>query len=128
LLRWVSHVDGMVDRNVDAVIHVSGNLAIAPMGDWSTLVNTPVEAIPVVYHDNDALPNLVTVSGDHVTAVVHGNAIGSTFDLIPETDFVGDTVVTVTVSDQQNPADQVSTTFTLHVLGDSIFGDGFDLD
>jgi subtilisin family serine protease len=126
LLRWVSHVDGMVDRNVDALIHVNGNLAIAPMGDWTTLVNTPLNGIPVVYHDNDPLPNMVSVTGDHVTAVVHGNAIGSTFDLIPETDFVGDTVITVTVSDQQNPTDQVSTTFTLHVLGDSIFGDGFD--
>ena len=63
---------------------------------------------------------------DHVSAVVHGNAIGATFDLIPEAGFVGNTSVTVTVTDQANPADTVSTTFTLTVLADSIFGDGFD--
>jgi subtilisin family serine protease len=125
-LHWVSHVDGMPDRDVDANVQVNANLALAPVGDWTTVENTPVNGIPVVYHDNDALPNTIEVSGDHVTAVIHGNAIGATFDLIPEPGFVGSTTVTVTVSDQANPDDKVSTTFTLTVLNDSIFGDGFD--
>ncbi len=126
-LSWNSHVEGMIDRNVDAVIHVNGNLAIAPMGDWTTAVNTPLTGIPVVYHDNDPVPNTISVSGDHFTSVVHDSPIGATIDLIPETGFVGSTVVTVTVTDQNNPADKVSTSFTLTtVLGDEIFQNGFE--
>jgi subtilisin family serine protease len=126
LLHWNSHIDGMVDRAVDATIHVNGNLAIAPMGDWTTNANTPVNGIPVVYHDNDPAPNVVSVSGEHFTAVVHDDPIGPTIDLIPEQNFVGNTTVTVTVADQNNPADKVSTTFTLTVLDSPIFKDGFE--
>ncbi len=56
----------------------------------------------------------------------NGNSPGSTFDLIPEPGFFGTTQVTVTVSDQNNPADHVSTTFTLTVGEPSIFKNGFD--
>lgn len=127
LLRWVSHVDGMVDRNVDAVIHVNGNLSLAPMSDMTTLVNTPLTGVPVVYHDNNANPNVISVTGDHMTAVVHDSPQGGTIDITPETDFVGSTVVTVTVTDQDNPSDTVSTTFTLNVVRpDKIFVNGFD--
>ena len=116
----------MSDRNVDANIEVVGNLALAAVPDLTTVENTPLTNIPVVYHDNDAGPNTVTVSGAHVTAVVHGNAPGDSFDLIPEQDFVGSTTVTVTVRDQLNSSDQVSTTFELNVRADKIFADGFN--
>jgi hypothetical protein len=126
LLRWVSHIDGMTDRNIDAVITVNANLALAAIGNQTTVANTSLANIPVVYHDNDPAPNTITVSGAHITAVVHGNAPGDSFDLVPEQDFVGSTIVTVTVTDQTNPADQVSTTFQLTVLSDSIFADHFE--
>jgi hypothetical protein len=126
LLRWTSHVEGMPDRNVDAVIQVSGSLALAPIGNQSTAVNTTLHDIAVIYHDNDANPNTISVTGAHVTAVVHGNAPGDTFDLIPETDFEGSTMVTVTVTDQGNPSDKVSTTFKLTVHGEKIFANGFE--
>jgi len=126
LLRWVSHIEGMSDRNIDAVVTVNANLAVAAISDQTTVANVPLMDIPLVYHDNDAGPNTVTVSGAHVTAIVHGNAPGDGFDLVPEPDFVGSTTVTVTVADQINPADQVSTTFQLTVLSETIFADGFD--
>lgn len=125
-LHWVSHVDGMTDRSIDATIDVAGNLALASMSDLTTVENTTLHDIPVVYHDNDAGPNTISVSGAHVTAIVHGNAPGDTFDLVPDANFVGTTTVTVTVSDQNNPTDQTSTQFTLTVLPDRIFADGFE--
>ncbi|HEX6832496.1 MAG TPA: S8 family serine peptidase, partial [Rudaea sp.] len=127
LLRWTSHIDGMTDRNVDATIDVVGNLTLASVGDQSTIENTTLHDLPIVYHDSDAGPNTVSVSGAHVTATVHGNAPGDTFDLTPEPGFVGTTTVTVTVADQNTPSDQVSTTFTLTVIREKIFANGFDI-
>ena len=125
VLHWVSHVDGMTDRSIDATIDVTGNLTLASMPDQTTVENTTLHDIPVVYQDNDAGPNTISVSGAHVTAIVHGNAPGATFDLVPEAGFVGTTTVTITVSDQNTPTDSASTTFTLHVIADKIFADGF---
>ena len=125
LLRWVSHIDGMTDRNIDAFIQVAGNLALAEIPDQTMVENTTLHGIPVVYHDNDAGPNTISVSGAHISAVVHGNAAGDTFDIVPDADFVGSTAVTVTVSDQTNPADKTSVSFQLKVISDGIFADGF---
>jgi hypothetical protein len=96
------------------------------MPDLTTVENTTLHDIPVVYHDNDAGPNTISVSGDHVTAIVHGNAPGDTFDLVPDAGFIGTTTVTVTVSDQNTPTDSTSTTFTLRVIPDRIFADDFE--
>ena len=114
LLRFASHIEGMPDRNVDAQIEVTGNLALAAVADQTTVENTPLNNIPVVYHDNDVGPNTISVSGLHVSAVVHGNTPGATFDLIPDAGFIGDTTITITIADQVTSSDQVSTTFTLH--------------
>jgi subtilisin family serine protease len=126
LLRWVSHVEGMPDRNVDAVIQVAGNFTLAAIPDQTTVQDTTLTNIPVIYHDNDAGPNTITVTGAHITAVVHGNAPGDAFDIVPDLGFVGTTTVTVTVSDQANPSDQVSTTFQLTVRSNAIFADDFE--
>jgi len=125
LLRWVSHVEGMTDRNVDAVIQVAGNFSLAAIADQTTVQDTTLTNIPVIYHDNDAGPNTISVSGANFTAIVHGNAPGDAFDIVPDPGFVGTTTVTVTVSDQTNPSDQVATTFQLTVRSDSIFADDF---
>jgi hypothetical protein len=126
LLRWTSHVDGMPDHNVDATIEVTGNIKLAAIGNKQTPSDTMLAGIPVVYTDSDGSPDTISVTGAHVSAVVNGNSPGSTFDLIPEPGFAGTTQVTVTVSDQNNPADHVSTTFTLTVSETSIFKNGFD--
>jgi hypothetical protein len=120
LIRWTSHVDGMPDRNVDATITVSGTMKLAAIANQQTPFNTTLTGIPVVYTDSDGTPDTITVTGDHVTAVVNGNSPGSTFDLIPDLDFAGPTQVTVTVADQNNPANHVSTTFTLTVQSSHI--------
>jgi len=126
LLRWTSHVDGMPDHNVDAAIEVTGNIKLAAIGNKQTPSDTMLAGIPVVYTDSDGSPDTISVTGAHVSAVINGNSPGSTFDLIPEPGFAGTTQVTVTVSDQNNPADHVSTTFTLTVSETSIFKNGFD--
>ncbi len=127
LLRWTSHVDGMPDHDVDATIDVTGNIKLATIANQQTPGNTTLTGIPVVYSDSDGTPDTISVSGAHVTAVMHGTGPGSTFDLVPDPDFYGTTQVTVTVSDQNNPDDEVSTTFTLTVTGEpSIFKDGFE--
>ncbi len=115
LLRWTSHVDGMPDRNIDATITVSGTMKLSAITNQQTPFNTTLAGIPVVYVDSDGTPDTISVTGDHVTPVMHGNSPGSTFDLIPDLDFSGTTQVTVTVADQNNPANHVATTFTLTV-------------
>jgi subtilisin family serine protease len=124
-LHWLSHIDGMTDRSIDADIAIAGNLSIAEMPDQTTVMNTTLSGIPVIYHDNDAGPNTISISGAHVTAVVHGNAPGDSFDLIPAAGFVGTTDVTVTVADQTNTNDRAAATFKLTVISDKIFADGF---
>lgn len=127
LLRWTSHVDGMPDRNVDQTIVVNGTLKLVSIPDQQTPGNTTLTGIAVVYTDTSGTPDTISVTGAHVTAVVHGNAPGSTFDLIPDQGFYGTTQVTVTVTNQNNPSNQVSTTFTLTVGPEpSIFKDGFE--
>lgn len=131
VLGFTSEIEGMATRTVEANIEVAGNLVLADMADRNVVENTVLAGIPVLYQDGDAGPNIVTVSGEHVTAIVHGHGPGDTFDLVPETNFEGTTTVTVTVSDASNPADRASTTFLLTVtpgvnLAPRIFADGFD--
>jgi subtilisin family serine protease len=130
-LGFNSQVQGMPARTIEANLAVAGNLTLAAMTARTVVENTTLAGIPVLYQDADAGPNVITVSGDHVAAVVHGHTPGSTFDLIPEANFVGTTLVTVTVSDESNPSDRASTTFLLTVtpgvdIEIGIFADGFD--
>jgi hypothetical protein len=117
LIRWTSHIDGMPDRNLDATITVSGTMKLGAIANQQTPFNTTLTGIPVVYTDSDGTPDTISVTGDHVTVVMHGSGPGSTFDLIPDAGFSGSTQITVKVSDQSNPADHASTTFTLTVSG-----------
>jgi hypothetical protein len=103
------------------------HIQLSAIGDKSTRMETPLTGIPVNYVDSDGTPDTISVTGDHVTVVMHGSGPGSTFDLIPDAGFSGSTQITVKVSDQSNPADHASTTFTLTVSGEaSIFMNGFD--
>ncbi len=42
-LHWVSHIDGMTDRSIDADVVISGNLSIAGMSDQTTVQNTTLD-------------------------------------------------------------------------------------
>ncbi|HET8941538.1 MAG TPA: hypothetical protein VFN13_06100 [Rudaea sp.] len=116
----------MVDRNGDAVIHVNGNLIFAPMSDRTPPVNTSLTGVPGVWHDDDSNPNVVSVSGEHFSAVVHDRSLGANIDITPETDFAGISPVTVRETDKDHPSDTVSTPSTLNVVRvEKIFVDGF---
>ena len=127
LLRFTSQVQGMPDHNVDTTLPVTANLTIAPLPDQVVAKNTSLLGLPIVYHDNDAGPNLISVSGTHVTSSVHGNAPGDLVDIIPDAGFVGSTRVTITVADQVHPLDKATTMFLLTVGPDgTIFANGFE--
>lgn len=114
-VNTASAVSGMGNVTASAVLIVNGSLQVYPIANQSVVENTRLNGITVNYHDADDEPNLITVSGAHVSAVVHDHAPGASIDLIPETNFEGSTVVTVTVADASNPADRASTEFTLTV-------------
>ncbi|NQD35482.1 S8 family serine peptidase [Permianibacter sp. IMCC34836] len=115
LIHFVSQVDGVSNVNVDQLITVNGNLSIGAIPNQTVVENTLLEGIAVLYSDNDSASNTVSVRGDHVTATMHGNEPGDEFDLMPAANFEGTTEVTVTVTDNDNPADSVSTSFMLTV-------------
>lgn len=91
---------------------IAGNLQLADIEDREIDEDEVLEDVAVPYSDADNLPNTVTVSGDHVSATMHDDG---SFDLIPEPNFNGQTVVTVTVADVTYPNDRSSTQFTLTV-------------
>ena len=95
-------------------IAVNGNIQIAEIEDMSVAENGRIDGVEVVYVDTNEVPNTVTVSGEHITAEVNGDS----FNLIPETNFHGNTVVTVTVADNEYSNDAASTSFTLTVRSD----------
>ncbi|ABM00899.1 S8 family serine peptidase [Shewanella amazonensis] len=96
-------------------INVPSNLKIGAIKDYTISEDSSLEDVMVAYSDSNTVPNVIKVTGEHITAVVNGNEPGATFDLVPEADFFGQTEVTVTVSDANNPGDAVSTSFILTV-------------
>ncbi|NQD35699.1 S8 family peptidase [Permianibacter sp. IMCC34836] len=100
---------------INKTLTVVGNIVVGGLSDVETMQNETVEDLTVMYVDNLPTANVVEVSGAHVTADVHGNTAGSTFDLIPEQDWAGETNVTITVYDAAQPNDRHSQTFKLTV-------------
>ncbi|WP_158681546.1 S8 family serine peptidase [Microbulbifer pacificus] len=117
-LAFVSDIDGMAQEVKSQIIVVPSNLILTPFKDHTMDENTTLEGIEVVYLDKDQAPNLITVSGAHITAHVSGNTSGSTISITPDANWYGETQITVTVADEQVPADKASQTFTLTVVSD----------
>ncbi|HEY8568167.1 S8 family serine peptidase [Microbulbifer sp.] len=113
-------VDGLDTLQVTADITVASNITLGEIADQQVNEDETLKGITVLYADEDTGANVITVTGDNVTAEVHGSASGSTFDLIPAENFHGTTEVTVTVADALFPNDAVSTTFTLTVVSDGV--------
>ncbi|MBY6186273.1 S8 family serine peptidase [Marinobacter hydrocarbonoclasticus] len=101
-------------------IEVSGNLQVAAIADQEIDENTTLEGIRVSYTDANAYPNRILVSGEHISATVHGDESGSTFDITPDADWHGETMVTVTVQDKVHGNDITTTTFMLTVASDGV--------
>lgn len=99
-------------------INVQSNLALTAIEDTTVVEEGTVTGTVVEYTDNDAVANTITVTSDNGTASnISGNESGATFDVTPNENFFGDMVVTVTVTDNEKPADSVSTSFTVAVTG-----------
>lgn len=107
--------DGLPTELVRHNLAIRGDLKIGAMKDLTVAEDSSINDILVAYSDENSVANVVSVSGAHISAVVHGHEPGDTFDLTPAKDFSGDTLVTVQVADSQTPSDLVSTSFTLHV-------------
>ncbi len=97
-------------------VNVQSNLMVSAIEDATVAEEGTVSGIVVEYTDNDAVGNTITVTSDNGTASnISGNESGATFDITPNLDFNGDMIVTVTVTDNEKPADSVSTNFTVAV-------------
>ncbi|WP_102475735.1 S8 family serine peptidase [Shewanella sp. 10N.286.52.C2] len=115
-------IEGIANAHAEQIISVASNIIMSAISDKMVDENTTLEGIVVNYADNDGgvSANTITVTGDNITAVVHGHTSGSTFDITPATDFWGETMVTVTVADNLFPNDMSSTTFMLTVNSDGV--------
>ncbi|USD35904.1 S8 family peptidase [Ferrimonas sp. SCSIO 43195] len=101
-------------------LQVPANITMAEIRDQQMQENTVLEGITVMYNDLKGTENGIDVSGEHLTAVIHGSESGATFDLVPEPHWYGITEVTVTVYDKANPGDAATTQFQLTVTSDGV--------
>ncbi|WP_421420033.1 S8 family serine peptidase (plasmid) [Pseudoalteromonas lipolytica] len=115
-----SDIEGIETVNAIHEINVPGNITLVDIDDMITNENRAVSGITVLYHDKDKVSNTISVEGKHVTAQIHGHESGAQFDLIPEENWYGETLVTVTVADNAFPNDAMSSTFMLTVSSDGL--------
>ncbi|MGL4747113.1 MAG: Ig-like domain-containing protein, partial [Shewanella sp.] len=95
----VSQVDGIADIQMSQSVTVPSNISIGAIADQTIAENTSLEGLKVMFADEQNSVNKITVTGEHISAVVNGNTSGSTITITPEANFHGDVEVTVTVSD-----------------------------
>ncbi|WP_310654039.1 S8 family serine peptidase [Shewanella fidelis] len=96
-------------------LNVPSNLAIGSLSDMNVDENDSI-SFEVMIQDKENTANGIQVSADHVTATVEGNMV----TLTPETDWYGETVVSVTAHDLAFPNDAVTTSFKLMVNSDGV--------
>ncbi len=106
-------IEGDSMKTTVGAIEVPSNIKLAEMPDLTVEEDGIIEGIEVVYVDANKVNNTIIVSGDNVEATVEGNS----FSLQPKQNFSGETLVTVTVQDNEYVSDSVSTSFTLTVMG-----------
>ncbi|AOE50427.1 hypothetical protein KS2013_1718 [Kangiella sediminilitoris] len=108
-------LDGVGTKILTAPLKAPSNITIFSINDQTMEEEGTIEGIQVAYMDNNNVSNTIIVSGEGVTADVHGHTNGSTFDLIANENFSGTTEVTVTVRDDNQATDQASTKFMVTV-------------
>lgn len=101
-------------------LNVPSNLSIGSIKDQTVAENSVLKDLVVYYADESNTANTISVSGAHIKGTVSGHTSGSTLTITPDADFHGETEVTVTVTDSENPNDYVSTSFMLNVVSDGI--------
>lgn len=105
-----SAIEGMTPFTASHELSIVSNITLPAISDMTTPEETAI-SFDVAYADELNTANQVTVSGEHVTIEVEDSQV----TLLPEQDFFGETTITVTVSDIENPADSTSTSFVLKV-------------
>jgi hypothetical protein len=113
-------IEGADSASFNKTISIPSNITLFSIDDQTTDENETLTDIQVAYMDNNNTSNTITITGKGITAVVNGHETGSTFDIVPNANFHGETEVTVTVSDVNHPTDSASTQFMLFVTSDNI--------
>lgn len=112
--------DGVHEVIATQTVTVASNLSMGAFNDATIDEDTMLEDVMVAYSDDDSTSNVITVTGENITATVDGNTSGSTFTITPDANFNGTTEVTVTVADSINTSDAVSSSFILTVVSDDL--------
>ncbi|MCL1066722.1 S8 family serine peptidase [Shewanella olleyana] len=122
LIDVTGTIDGIADANTSQTVTVAANISMQSIADHTVDENGTLTGITVHYIDNDGgqSANTITVTGDNFTATVNGHTSGSSFDITPNQDFWGETLVTVSVADNVFPTDMASTSFMLTVNSDGV--------
>ncbi|TPH14061.1 GlyGly-CTERM sorting domain-containing protein [Litorilituus lipolyticus] len=121
VMTATSSVDGMSDFNMTHTLMTPSNIDITMISDVEVDENESVD-ISVYYADNSELTtvNEIIISGDNVTGSASSHNSGSTVTIMPDANFHGETMVTITVADIENPMDKASTSFKLTVNSDGV--------
>lgn len=110
----VSNIEGMAQINLSHSLKVVSNLSMGELNDMETEEEVSI-SFPVYYADERNSVNAISASGEGIEYSVDDHDTGGMLTITPVLDYYGETEVTVTVSDVENPADSVSTTFMLTV-------------
>lgn len=110
----VSSIEGMADTLLSHQMTVVSNLTIGELNDMETEEEVSI-SFPVFYADEKNSVNAISASGEGIEFSVDDHTPGGMITITPVLDYFGETEVTVTVADVENPADSVSTTFMLTV-------------
>jgi len=122
MLNITGSVDGVSDASAQAKISVASNINIAAIDDQSIDENTSLEELYVHFTDADGgiSANTITVTGENITTAVNEHASGSSITITPDSDWHGETMVTVTVRDNVFANDLAATSFMLTVVSDGV--------
>lgn len=104
-------VEGQMEKTTSRTLVVNSDLKVAALPDMQVAEDGELSGIEVFYLDANKVSNHVIVTGEHVQAEING----SSFSLKPDADFFGETLVTVTVQDNEHASDQASVSFMLTV-------------
>ncbi|WP_298444009.1 S8 family serine peptidase [uncultured Ferrimonas sp.] len=110
-----SDIDGMGSIDMTHTIAVAGNISLGQFADIAINEDSSTAPLTVVFADQEASANTISVSGEHISAQISGHNSGDTVVITPDADFNGSTEVTITVADIDNPSDAASRSFMLHV-------------
>ncbi|PKG76787.1 peptidase S8 [Shewanella sp. GutCb] len=115
-----SDYDNAVTKTITHNVMVNGNINMGQFNDVTIDENTKLTDLAVVYSTSTNTDKVISVSGDNITAMINGHTSGSMVDVMPDSDWHGSTMVTVTVSDAANSNDMVSSSFMLTVTSNGV--------